>query len=261
MRFDRSLPLLRRLHVLVPITVVLITWELLARTGRFNPVLFPTVERIGQAWFSMLSSGILWLHIKWTFLRLGVGFAAASVVGVGIGMLMAFIRSIERFFVPISTILLPIPALAWVPVLILWFGLGNRSTVVLVFFTAAIPIMLTTWTGVKQIPEQFLRAAQTMGCSGHRLLVRVTLPAALPSIVTGLRLGLGQAWRAVVAGEMIGATDYGLGFAIFAAREFLRSDIMLAVIGTISAVGLLLEFLCFGAVEKWTVERWGMVRQ
>ena len=239
-----------------PIVAVAAAWELLARGLNLNPNIFPGVERVAHTWWELALSGVLWKHVLLTLYRLAVGLVLACVVGLVVGTLMGISRAAERFFLPLAGLLLPVPALAWLPVLVLWLGLGNRSTIALAAFTSALPMMLNVWSGIRQCPEVLLRAASVMGSRGLDRFYRVLLPAALPSVMTGLRLALGQSWRAVVAGEMIGTTDFGLGLAIFLAREFLRADIMLASLATIAVLGLMME-RGMREVENRTVRRWG----
>ncbi len=241
---------------LAPVVAVAATWEILARVLNLNPNIFPGVVRVMDTWWELARSGILWKHVLLTLYRLAAGLVLACAAGLVVGTLMGISRGAERFFLPLAGLLLPVPALAWLPVLVLWLGLGNRSTIALAAFTSALPMMLNVWSGIRQCPEVLLRAAAVMGSRGLDRFFRVLLPAALPSVMTGLRLALGQSWRAVVAGEMIGTTDFGLGLAIFLAREFLRADIMLASLATIAVLGLLME-RGMREVENRTVRRWG----
>ena len=121
------------------------------------------------------------------------------------------------------------------------------------------PIIFNSWTGVKAVKEIWLRSAQAMGADNRRMFRHVILPGALPYILTGLRLGLAQAWRILVAVEMLAAVPWGLGWLIFGAREFLNTDVMLAGITVIAVIGLALEKLVFQKIENYTVVRWGMV--
>jgi NitT/TauT family transport system permease protein len=143
---------------------------------------------------------------------------------------------------------------------LLWFGPGNITTVVLVAFVSLFPVVFNTWTGVKAVKDIWIRAALAMGADRRRLFRQVVLPGALPFILTGLRLGLAQAWRILVGVEMLAAVPWGLGWMIFGAREFLAMDVMLAGVVVIGAIGLALEKGVFERLEKLTVVRWGMVR-
>jgi NitT/TauT family transport system permease protein len=168
-------------------------------------------------------------------------------------------RLAEDIFLPLISIGAPIPGIAYAPLFLLWFGLGNMSTVLLVGFVAAFPIVFNTWTGVKAVKEIWVRSAQAMGADNRRLFRHVILPGALPYVLTGLRLGLAQAWRILVGVEMLAAVPWGLGWMIFGAREFLNTDVMLAGVVVIGAIGLALEKLVFQRIENFTVVRWGMM--
>ena len=134
-----------------------------------------------------------------------------------------------------------------------------RSAVLLVAFVSAFPIIFNTWTGVKAVKEIWVRSAQSMGANDVNLFRKVILPGSLPYIFTGLRLGLAQAWRALVGVEMLAAVPWGLGWMIFGAREFLNTDVMLAGVVVIGILGLALEKLVFQKIEQYTVMRWGMM--
>jgi NitT/TauT family transport system permease protein len=146
------------------------------------------------------------------------------------------------------------------PLFLLWFGLGDRPIILLVAFVSAFSIILNTWTGVKAVKEIWVRAAQSMGADNRRLFRHVILPGALPYILTGLRLGLAQAWRILVGVEMFAAVSWGMGWMIFGAREFLNTDVMLAGVAVIGLIGLTLEKLVFQRIEDYTVVRWGMMK-
>ena len=170
-------------------------------------------------------------------------------------------RWAEDFFLPIVSVGNPIPGLAYAPLFVIWFGLGNLPAVLLVGFAAAFPVIANTWTGVKAVKEIWIRAAQTMGAEDHQIFRKVALPGALPYVLTGLRLGLARAWRVLVAVEMLTSVPVGLGWLIFGAREFLNTDVMLAGIAVIGLVGLALEKLVFERLERFTVVRWGMLER
>ena len=236
-----------------------LAWEITARSGVFPPKLFPTLETVGDALVRLTMSGILLHHALDTILRLIVGFVLSAIVGVTIGILMGRSRRIEDCVLPLVSILAPIPGIAWAPLFLLWFGLGNQPAILLVAFVSLFPIIFNTWTGVKAVKEIWVRSAQAMGANDKRLFVNVIVPGALPYILTGLRLGLAQAWRTLVGIEMLAAVPWGLGWMIFGAREFLNTDVMLAGVVVIGALGLALEKLVFQRLERFTVMRWGMM--
>ena len=242
-----------------PFAVVAAIWELVAHSGAFPPRLFPALEEIGATLARLTVQGILPHHAAETVFRLALGFAIAAVAGVLVGILMGRYRRAEDLLLPLVSIGAPIPGLAYAPLFLLWFGLGDTGSIVLVAFVSMFPVIINSWTGVKAVKEIWLRAAQTMGADERRLFRYVILPGALPYILTGCRLGLAQAWRILVAVEMLAAVPWGLGWLIFGAREFLNTDAMLAGIAVIAVIGLALEKFVFQRLEHYTVVRWGMV--
>ena len=242
-----------------PFIVVFALWETVARAGIFPPRLFPSLVEVATAFVQLTADGILPHHALDTILRLLVGFFLAAAVGVGVGILMGRSRRTEEITLPLVSVLAPIPGIAWAPLFLLWFGLGSQPAVLLVAFVSAFPIIFNTWTGVKAVKEVWVRSAQAMGADDRRLFVKVILPGALPYILTGLRLGLAQAWRALVGVEMLASVPWGLGWMIFGAREFLNTDVMLAGVVVIGVLGLALEKLVFQKLEQYTVQRWGMM--
>jgi ABC-type nitrate/sulfonate/bicarbonate transport system permease component len=170
---------------LFPFLVVGAIWETVARAGVFPARLFPSLEAIAAAFWRLTVNGILPHHALETVVRLGAGFALAAVVGVTVGILMGRSRRAEDIFLPLVSIAAPIPGLAYAPLFLLWFGLGNRSTVLLVAFVSAFPVIFNTWTGVKAVKDIWVRSAQAMGADDRRLFRHVILPGALPYILTG----------------------------------------------------------------------------
>ena len=245
----------------LPFVVVAILWEGFAIFGPFPPRLFPRIETIASAFVRLVVTGILPLHALETLLRLVAGFLLGSVVGVTMGMLMGRYRWAEDLLVPVVSVGNAIPGLAYAPLFVLWFGLGNLPAVLLVGFSATFPVVVNAWTGVKAVKSIWIRAAETMGATDGQLFRNVVLPGALPYVLTGLRLGLARAWRVLIAVEMLTSVSIGLGWLIFGAREFLNTDVMLAGIAVIGLVGLGLEKLVFERVEKFTVVRWGMLER
>ncbi len=244
----------------VPFVVVGAAWQAFSLLGPFPAKLFPRVETIIETFARLIADGILPIHALHTVLRLISAFVLAAAVGVGLGIIMGRHRWAEDFFLPLISIGNPIPGLAYAPLFVLWFGLGNLPAVLLVGFAAAFPIVLNTWTGVKAVKEIWIRAAEAMGAGARQLFWSVVLPGALPYVLTGLRIGLGRAWRVLVAVEMLTSVSLGLGWLIFGAREFLNTDVMLAGIAVIGIVGLALEKLVFQRLEQLTVVRWGMMQ-
>jgi len=235
-------------------------YEALARSGLFPAALLPTLPAVGRALVDGILDGSLPAHAVSTLYRVLFGMSLAVVVGLPLGILMGRFRPVEGFFLPLASALMPIPSLAWVPVFILWFGLGNATAIGIVFYAALFPMLLNAWSGVRAVNPLWLRAAGAMGADERALFWKVIVPGAFPFLVTGLRQAFLRAWIAVVGAEMLAASDWGLGWVIFDAKEFLRADVMLASLAVIGLIGFLFERLVFGTLERATVQRWGMVR-
>jgi NitT/TauT family transport system permease protein len=240
--------------------IFLALYEAVARSGWFAPALVPPLMLVGKTLWAMLADGSMAGHALNTLFRVFSGLALAAASGLVLGFLMARYRAVERFFLPLVSALMPIPSLAWAPVFILWFGLGNTATILVVFYAATFPMVINTWTGARAVNPLWLRAAGAMGAGGGAMFWKVVVPGASPFIITGLRLAFQRAWIAVVGAEMLAASAFGLGWVIFDAKEFLNADIMLASLAVIGAIGFVFERLVFGSLERSTVLRWGMVR-
>jgi NitT/TauT family transport system permease protein len=236
-------------------------YEVLARSGAFPPALLPTLPAVAGALWSGMADGTLPAHAASTLYRVLVGMGLAIVLAVPLGILMGRLRPVEGFVLPLASALMPIPSLAWVPVFILWFGLGNATAIGVVLYAALFPLLLNVWSGVRAVNPLWVRAAGCMGAGGTALFWKVIVPGAFPFIITGLRQAFVRAWIAVVGAELLAASDWGLGWVIFDAKEFLQADRMLASLAVIGLIGLAFERLVFGMLERATVERWGMVRQ
>lgn len=248
------------MRTLVSLAVAALVYEAVARSGWFAPALVPTLPAVARTLWGMLGDGTMEGHALATLGRVFTGLAFSCVTGLVLGCLMARYVVVERFFSPLVSALMPIPSLAWAPVFILWFGLGNVATILIVFYASSFPMLINTWTGVRAVNPLWLRAARSMGASGPRLFWKVIVPGASPFIITGLRLAFQRAWIAVVGAEMLAASAYGLGWVIFDAKEFLNADIMLSSLAVIGAIGYLFERLVFGSLERVTIMRWGMLR-
>lgn len=235
-------------------------YEIVARSHYFPPVLMPTLGTVGATLWTVLTDGSMLQHAGSTLYRVMVGFGLAIMVGIPLGIMMARYRRVESFFMPLASALMPIPSLAWVPVFILWFGLGNIVSILVVFYAATFPMLLNTWSGVRSVNPLWLRAAGSMGANENALFWKVIIPGASPFIITGVRQAFLRAWIAVVGAEALAASDWGLGWVIFDAKEFLNTDLMLASLVVIGIIGFAFERLVFGALERSTVQRWGMVK-
>ncbi len=250
-----------KLRPVYPFLVIMAIWQIAAMQAKGNlGQLFPTLDAIAvRAWelitdplmramaenpnlsvgewlYWLFQSPILW-HTLSTAWRLPLAFLIACVVGVAIGILMGRFSFWESFFVPILSVLLPIPALAWTPIAVIWFGLGNHTIIIITAFASFLPIAMAVWTGVKTVNPVWIRAAQSMNADRMTIFLTVVLPGSLPMILSGLRIGLARAWRAGVGAEAFGGIRWGLSAGIFDAQEYLDIAFMmvaLAVLGRVS---------------------------
>src|SRR5690242_3066442 len=162
-------------------------------------VIFPTPWAVVAGTFELLENGTLWTHIGASLMRVGTGFGLAVCVAVPLGLWMGWVRGAYQTLNPIFQILRPISPIAWIPIAILWFGIGNVSPVYLIFISSVFPMVVQTTVGVHTIEKRYLRAAENFGVPRRTLFTRVVIPAVLPQIVVGMRIGLGVAWLVVVA--------------------------------------------------------------
>jgi NitT/TauT family transport system permease protein len=235
-------------------------YEAVARSGYFPPALMPTLGTVAHTLFNSLRDGTMLLHAAATLYRVLVGFGLAIAVGLPLGVMMGRFRPVENFVLPLTSALMPIPSLAWVPVFILWFGLGNTVSILIVFYAALFPMLINTWSGVRSVNPIWLRAAGAMGANERALFWKVIIPGASPFIIAGLRQSFLRAWIAVIGAEMLAGSDWGLGWVIFDAKEYLDTDVMLASLIVIGCIGFATERLVFGSIERATIYRWGMAR-
>jgi ABC-type nitrate/sulfonate/bicarbonate transport system permease component len=241
------LRLLRTLLMLpnfITLFVVLIAWQFASKVWlpRIDPqmaVLMPAPSTIAVTAAGMIVSGELFHHLMASLKREAVAFLFASIA-IPLGIMMGWWRVVYDQVNPIMEILRPIPPLAWIPLSILWFGIGDEQNEFIIFLGIFFPILINTIVGVKNIDPILVRAARSLGASERRLLMRIVFVGALPQIITGVRIGLGVGWMALVAAELVGANS-GLGFVINDARSMLRTDIIIVGMLAIGLIGLLID--------------------
>jgi ABC-type nitrate/sulfonate/bicarbonate transport system permease component len=224
--------------------VMIALWEFTSSVWlpRIDPqmaVLMPAPTTIVVTAAAMIMSGELFYHLAASLKREATAFVFASAA-IPIGMAMGWWRPIYNQMNPIVELLRPIPPLAWIPLSILWFGLGDAQNQFIIFLGMFFPILINTIMGVRNIEPNLVRAARSLGASERRVLTRIVLKGALPQIVTGIRIALGFGWMALVAAELVGANS-GLGFLINDARSMLRTDIITVGMLTIGIVGLAID--------------------
>ncbi|MCG8346998.1 MAG: ABC transporter permease [Chloroflexales bacterium] len=216
---------------------MLTIWHIIASQPDVNSVLLPTPQEVSEAAIEMTVQGVLVEDLVVSIKRVTIGFLFASVCGIVLGALLSASTWISGLLYPVLELIRPIPPIAWIPLAILWFGIGDTPSYFIVSIGAFFPVFLSTYDAIAGVDRRFIDAARCMGASKRMLIMKVTLPAALPSILTGLRIGLGVAWMAVVAAELVSARS-GLGYMIQLNRSLLetaRVIIGMIVIGMVGA--------------------------
>ena len=238
------------------VALVAVWWFTVVASGT---IIFPTPWDVVLGTLELARLGSLWDHIASSLFRVGAGYLLAAAVAIPLGLLMGWFTGVFATLNPLIQILRPISPIAWIPLAILWFGVGNVSPIFLIFLASVFPIIVETAAGVHSIERQYIRAAQNFGVSGSALFRQVVIPASLPHIITGMRISLGVAWLVVVAAEMI-ALRSGLGYLIIDSRNAgNRYDLVVAGMVIIGLTGLLLDIL-MRQIEKLKGVRWRYAR-
>ena len=241
------------LPILAAALLILIWHEAVTLTAT---KIMPAPLAVWKGGIELGRKGILLPYIRDSLLRVGVGFTLAALVGVPLGLAVGLYRPLEQALNPVIQILRPISPLAWIPVAIVIFGIHPAAAVSLIFLASLFPIIVSSANAGRSVPPMFLHAGENFGLARPALFARVILPAALPELITGLRIAFGVAWIVVVAAEMV-AVDSGLGYLIVDSRNAgKRYDLVVAGMLLIGIIGLLLDGL-FRAVEKMRWLRWG----
>jgi ABC-type nitrate/sulfonate/bicarbonate transport system permease component len=235
-----------------------VAWQVVAKVAGFDPLLFPPLGTIGERLRELASSGELADETLATLGRMFLGYAAAIVVAVPLGLAMGRSPLLQDLFGPIISLLLPIPILVLVPLIILWLGLTLKAAVLLIATASSLPIAVNAWSGSQRIDPQLLRVAQAMDVHGPRLFLKVILPGALPAILIGLRQGLAMAWRAAIGAEFFSVASTGLGARMFQAKDYVQMDVILCLLAVIMIISMIIDKLVFAPLETKTVRRWGV---
>ena len=247
---------------LVPV-VLLVTWEILSRAGVFSAVVLPPPSAVAVKWYSGLLPGLphdpaTESYLSWMFSgemphdaiasvsRVLAGFCIGAGLAVPIGLLLGTSDRLHGLFAPLLEILRPIPPIAYIPLAIVWFGLGNPPALFLIALGTFFPVLVNTIAGVRQVDSIYIRAAKNLGANSWTMFRRVILPAASPFVLAGMRIGIGTAFIVVIVAEMIAVSD-GLGYRILEAREYMWSDKIIGGMLTIGVLGLIID----GAMSRF----------
>lgn len=218
--------------------------------------IFPSPAEAGHGVAELVRKGLLFHYILDSLRRVAVGYGCAAILGIPIGLLLGWYQTWAFVVNPVIQMLRPISPIAWIPVSILWFGVGDLAAIYLIFLASFFPIVVASISGVRNVPSMYRRAGRNFGLSPTQLIARVVFPAALPQIILGLRIALGIAWLVVVAAEMI-AVDSGLGYLVIDSRNSgKRYDLVVAAMFLIGLIGLALD-TGFRRIEMFRSVRWG----
>ncbi|EPJ3205555.1 taurine ABC transporter permease TauC [Salmonella enterica subsp. enterica serovar Derby] len=227
------------------LVVILVVWWTVAALQLISPLFLPAPGQVLQKLITIAGpqgfmDATLWQHLAASLARIVIALLAAVLLGVPVGIAMGLSPTIRGILDPIIELYRPVPPLAYLPLMVIWFGIGETSKILLIYLAIFAPVAMSALAGVRSAQQVRVRAAQSLGASRAQVLWFVILPGALPEILTGLRIGLGVGWSTLVAAELIAATR-GLGFMVQSAGEFLATDVVLAGIAVIAVIAFILE--------------------
>ena len=240
---------------ITPIIIFLGIWEIIARlnliSGHF---FFPPFSTVVTEFWYLTVSGVLGRNFLSSLIRVLIGFSAGSIAGLLMGIIMGWSEVTNKALSPVISLIYPIPALGWLPLLMLWFGIGEILPIAIIFICSFFPILYNTVTGIKNVNKNYIYAARTLGASDIEIITTVVIPLALPNIFTGLRLEAGMAWRVIIAAEMV-AIPTGIGALMMKAESLLRIDIIIVCLIVLGVMCLSFENF-FSFLEKKLTNRW-----
>ncbi len=238
----------------IPVLVFLALWEGIARLGIVPRQLLPPFSHVVAETFALIKSGVLPQNFMKSLIRVLIGFTAGSLAGLACGLLMGWHDMLQRVFSPIVSFLYPIPALGWLPIFMIWFGINELLPIAIIFTCSFFPVLYNTASGVRSVDKNYVQVARTLGQGEGTILFTVLFPLALPSIFTGLRLEAGMAWRVIIAAEMV-AIPTGIGALLMRAESLIRMDIIIVCL-------IVLAVMCFSFerffyfLERKVTGRW-----
>ena len=254
--------MLRILARSIPFVVLLAAWQAAGRAGIINQQILPVPTDVFRALCALSVSGELWEHVAQSVKRVIIGFVFAAAGGTGLGIVTGYFRRLTRFVMPLCEFLRPIPPIAWIPVAILWFGLGDAPAYFIVFVGAFFPVYIHTYWGIVASKSMYYHVARNFGLPRMAILREVILPGSLPQLLQGLRIGLGLAWTSVISAELVGAQS-GLGYMIQLNRIMLKTHNIIAGMIVIGTLGFFMNNAMARlqrAVTRWDVETFEYVR-
>ena len=245
-------------HVILFLAAFLGVWHIVFILGIFPKVSLPSPAMVAQSFADLLFNGSLVMSIGMTMWRLVAGFSISIILGVGTGLLMVRFRDFGKTMSSFAVGLQSFPSIAWVPFAILLVGLNDFGILFVVVLSSIFSVMLSTYSGIRNINAIYLRAAKNMGATGMSLFTSVMIPAATPSLIVGIRQAWSFAWHALIGSEILIAASVGLGHILLVGREFQLMDQIIASMITIFAIGFVFDRLIFYRLEDKVRSRWGL---
>lgn len=240
------------LALLIPVAVIL-AWFLVTTYGSIPIGILPTLPMVGEAFGEMTQSGQLQQDLLVSLSRVLKGYAISAVLGIILGSLVGMFPRIHELLIPMITVIRQIPVIAWIPLIILWAGIGEMSKVIIIVLAAFFPILVNTESGIESTPSGYIEVAKLYKLNPWKTFLKVYLPHALPNILVGLKLGLGVSWMAVVASELIASTT-GIGYRMSYARSMMQANVVIVCMVVIGLVGVVMDKLIgwlFGFITPW----------
>ena len=217
-------------------------WQLVADRIVHNKFLLPSFYDVVISFLFIVKKGLIFEDTLISLLHFSIGIAAALIIGIPLGIFMGWFKKVDRAIDPIIEILRPIPPLAWIPFAIIWFGLTHQAAGFVVFIGMIFPIVINTYSGFKNVPKVYVEAAKVLGCTRNIDLIRfIAIPSAMPSIAAGIRIAMGVGWMCLVAAEMFGVSDRGLGYQIWHNYYLQRMDFVLVYMLLLGFLGLFID--------------------
>jgi len=245
--------------IIFPFIVVILIWQTITGLKIFPQYLFPSPVSVLEDFIAKaVSTKTLLFHIRESLIRLSLGYAAGIAGGLALGVAMGLNKYIARFFEPLVVFTHAIPGITWVPLAILWFGIGYETVTFIIFLSVFFPVLYGTLTGVKTIALKFSNVALMCKAKKWQIIAYVLLPGAMPSIMNGIRIGAAFGWRGLVAAEMIAAAS-GIGWMIVDARSWLNTETVILGAIIIGIFWIAIERLILKTLEAKTIEKWGMI--
>jgi len=245
---------LNKLRPWVLLTILVILWYAAAAKSIWSPYLLPSPQRVGQTLGELALSGELLIHIWASLFRMAIGFLVSVALAIPLGFIFAVKPRVYAYGKGIVELLRNTPPLAFIPLLILWCGIGELSKIILIVLVAFFPILINTIEGVSGVDQKLVETGRVFGFSRHRIFREIVLPSAFPNIAAGMRIGMGYSWRAIIGAEMI-ASSSGLGYMILYGQQLSQTDAMLCGIIVIALLGMLGELLLTWATKPFLIWR------